>query len=181
MNSLSSLAAYDMGYVRGAQLADRIESTLTSVEALERHEGHLLNWYDTENLAPLAPRYVSTVDSGNWAGALMALSVGLREIAESADDDERACAGAADTAGGLAEALAALEHRPHLPIPIRSNCRHATRELDLARSRRDGRDATGSAAAARRRNRGTIRRPWGPRIPRRSASGADAGRALASH
>ena len=38
-----------------------------TVESLERHEGHLLNWYDTTSLAPLAPRYVSTVDSGNLA------------------------------------------------------------------------------------------------------------------
>ena len=62
-------------------LAARVEDTLTTVEALERHEGHLLNWYDTQTLAPLAPRYVSTVDSGNLAGAWMALSAGLREVA----------------------------------------------------------------------------------------------------
>ncbi len=49
------------------------------MEGLERHEGHLLNWYDTESLAPLPPRYVSTVDSGNLAGALMALAEGLRQ------------------------------------------------------------------------------------------------------
>ena len=44
--------------------------TLTTLEGLERHEGHFLNWYDTATLAPLHPRYVSTVDSGNLAGAL---------------------------------------------------------------------------------------------------------------
>ena len=49
------------------------------MEGLERHEGHLLNWYDTQSLAALPPRYVSTVDSGNLAGALMALASGLRE------------------------------------------------------------------------------------------------------
>src|SRR5437867_55164 len=134
MGLLSALAAHDLGYLRSAQLADRIESTLASVEALERHEGHLLNWYDTENLAPLAPRYVSTVDSGNLAGALMALSVGLREIAAGADDEERACAGCSDTAGVLAEALAALERRPHLATPTRSNCRHALLELGALRA-----------------------------------------------
>ena len=54
--------------------------------ALERHEGHLLNWYDTKSLAPLRPRYVSTVDSGNLAAALIALAHGLREIAERPPD-----------------------------------------------------------------------------------------------
>ena len=49
------------------------------MEGLERYEGHLLNWYDTQSLAPLPPRYVSTVDSGNLAGALMTLAEGLRE------------------------------------------------------------------------------------------------------
>jgi len=134
MGLLSSLAAHDLGYLSRVQLADRIESTLASVEALERHEGHLLNWYDTENLAPLAPRYVSTVDSGNLAGALMTLSVGLREIADGAEDDERACGGASDTAGVLAEALVALERRMQAPASIRSNYRNAFRELDAIRS-----------------------------------------------
>src|SRR5690606_4827282 len=40
-------------------------------------EGHLLNWYDTRTLEPLQPAYVSTVDSGNLAGALLALSAAL--------------------------------------------------------------------------------------------------------
>jgi cyclic beta-1,2-glucan synthetase len=54
MGLLSTLAAHDLGYLATDQLAERIDATLTSVEALERHEGHLLNWYDTESLAPLA-------------------------------------------------------------------------------------------------------------------------------
>ena len=58
----------------------RIDATLTTVEGLERHEGHLLNWYDTRTLAPLPPAYVSTVDSGNLAGALLTLSVALRDL-----------------------------------------------------------------------------------------------------
>jgi cellobiose phosphorylase len=133
MGLLSTLAAHDLGYLGSAPLADRIESTLASVEALERHEGHLLNWYDTENLAPLAPRYVSTVDSGNLAGALMALSAGLREMAEGEEHEERACAGASDTAGVLAEELFALEHRAQAAAPLRSSCRFAQRELDALR------------------------------------------------
>ena len=52
---------------------------------MERHEGHWLNWYDTETLAPLQPAYVSTVDSGNLAGAFVALASGLREVAAGAD------------------------------------------------------------------------------------------------
>src|SRR5207249_362067 len=152
MGLLSTLAAHDLGYLDSGQLANRIENTLASVEALERHEGHLLNWYDTESLAPLAPRYVSTVDSGNLAGALMALSAGLREIAEGEEDEERACAGASDTAGVLAEVLTTLEYRAHAATPLRSSCRFAQRELDALRETL-GADEPGHArleAASRR-------------------------------
>jgi len=50
---------------------------------MERHEGHLLNWYDTSTLSSLLPRYVSTVDSGNLAGALMTLAEGLRDFPQA--------------------------------------------------------------------------------------------------
>ena len=40
---------------------------------LERHRGHFYNWYDTRTLAPLMPRYVSTVDSGNLSAHLLTL------------------------------------------------------------------------------------------------------------
>ena len=37
---------------------------------MQRYRGHFYNWYDTRTLEPLAPRYISTVDSGNLAGYL---------------------------------------------------------------------------------------------------------------
>jgi cyclic beta-1,2-glucan synthetase len=79
MGLLATLAARDLGFITKDDLASRIDATLTTMEGLERFEGHLLNWYDTQSLAPLAPAYVSTVDSGNLAGALIALAGGLRE------------------------------------------------------------------------------------------------------
>jgi cyclic beta-1,2-glucan synthetase len=83
MGLLSALAAHDLGFLGAGALADRLDATLTTVEGLERHEGHLFNWYDTLTLAPLAPRYVSTVDSGNLAGALIAVAEGLRALARA--------------------------------------------------------------------------------------------------
>ena len=61
-------------------LVTRLDATLTTVEGLEQFEGHLLNWYDTETLAPLQPAYVSTVDSGNLAGALVTLAAALPRL-----------------------------------------------------------------------------------------------------
>jgi cyclic beta-1,2-glucan synthetase len=82
MGLLSTMAAHDLGLIPTGELIERVDSTLTTLEGLERLEGHLFNWYDTESLAPLPPRYVSTVDSGNLAGALMALAEGLRQLAQ---------------------------------------------------------------------------------------------------
>jgi cellobiose phosphorylase len=81
MSLLSSLAAHDLGYLTTAALVARVDRTLTTLESLERFEGHFLNWYDTSTREPLRPHYVSTVDSGNLAGALIALGHGLRQIA----------------------------------------------------------------------------------------------------
>jgi cyclic beta-1,2-glucan synthetase len=80
MGLLSTLAAHDLGFIGVPELSERIESVMTTMEGMERHEGHLYNWYDTHSLAPLLPRYVSTVDSGNLAGALIAAAGGLREL-----------------------------------------------------------------------------------------------------
>src|SRR4029077_11107902 len=77
---LATLAAHYFGFIDTDDLTSRVDRTLTTVESLERFEGHLLNWYDTRTLAPLAPAYVSTVDSGNLAGALLTLSVALQRL-----------------------------------------------------------------------------------------------------
>ena len=73
---LSNLAARDFGYVSAGELLRRTEETLSSMEGLERHHGHFLNWYDTRTLKPLQPPYISTVDSGNLAGHLLTLGPG---------------------------------------------------------------------------------------------------------
>ena len=83
MGLLSVLSAHDLGFIDTGELLERVDAALTSMEGLERIEGHLYNWYDTLSLAPLEPRYVSTVDSGNLAGALIALTEGLRELPTS--------------------------------------------------------------------------------------------------
>jgi len=79
---LANLAAYDFGYLSGAELADRCALTLGTMNKLERFKGHFCNWYDTQSLSTLFPRYVSTVDSGNLAGHLLTLRQGLLGLPE---------------------------------------------------------------------------------------------------
>ena len=85
MTLLSTLSAYDLDLITIETLIERLDGTLTTVDRLEHFEGHLLNWYDTQTLEPLLPKYVSTVDSGNFAAALLTLASGLREIAGRSD------------------------------------------------------------------------------------------------
>jgi cyclic beta-1,2-glucan synthetase len=65
------IAARDFGWIGAIETAERLEATLGTLQKMARDHGHFLNWYDTTNLSPLNPRYVSTVDSGNLAGALL--------------------------------------------------------------------------------------------------------------
>ena len=74
------LPAYQTALAAGMDLHADLDADL-KLESLERFEGHLLNWYDTRTLAPLPPAYISTVDSGNLAGALLTLSVALSQMA----------------------------------------------------------------------------------------------------
>ena len=78
---ISTLAAHDLGYIGLRALVDRLEKTMTTLESLERHKGHFYNWYRTDTLQDLPPAYISTVDSGNMLGCLVALRGGLREKA----------------------------------------------------------------------------------------------------
>ncbi len=74
-----------LGWIDTAQLLARCEATLMTLDALERHRGHFLNWYDTRSLVPLTPMYVSTVDSGNLCGHLLALAGACADTIENID------------------------------------------------------------------------------------------------
>ena len=129
MGLLATLAAHDLGYVTTRELVTRVEGTLDTVEGLESHEGHLFNWYDTESLAPLIPRYVSTVDSGNLAASLLTLASGLEELATVAQTRGQLLEGVRDTAALLAAAAAppritrAMEADDRGLVPLRGIAR----------------------------------------------------------
>jgi hypothetical protein len=69
-------AACELGYLTLPEFADLTLKTLHSVLQLRRARGHLLNWYDTRSQEPLAPHFISTVDSGNLAASLITLKQG---------------------------------------------------------------------------------------------------------
>ncbi|QDK38461.1 GH36-type glycosyl hydrolase domain-containing protein [Bdellovibrio sp. NC01] len=78
---LSALSARDLGYIGLRNCVLRFKNTFETLEQMERFRGHLFNWYDTKNLEPLYPRYISTVDSGNFAGYLLVIKQACQEKA----------------------------------------------------------------------------------------------------
>ena len=90
---LSTLAARDFGYLSTAGVIDRLEPTFGTLLRMQRYRGHFYNWYDTRTLVPLAPTYISTVDSGNFAGYLLTLKGGLDRLVDyrAGDRRPRAC------------------------------------------------------------------------------------------
>ncbi len=83
LSLLASLTAWDFGYISTGRLLERTRLALDAMDRLERYQGHFYNWYDTLSMKPLSPFYVSSVDSGNLAGALVALCGGLTELRQS--------------------------------------------------------------------------------------------------
>ncbi|WP_333679353.1 glucoamylase family protein [Dyella sp.] len=77
LSLLSCLAAYDFGYITAGRMLERVAKTVQTLQGMSRYRGHLYNWYDTVTLQPLAPHYVSSVDSGNLAAHLLVLRPGL--------------------------------------------------------------------------------------------------------
>jgi cyclic beta-1,2-glucan synthetase len=95
---LSAATARDFAWIGTAEAAERLDATLTTMGRLARFRGHFLNWYDTADRRPLDPPYVSTVDSGNLAGHLIALANACHEWTVRAPNP-------AQRLGGIADAL----------------------------------------------------------------------------
>jgi cyclic beta-1,2-glucan synthetase len=77
---LSTTVAHDFGWIGLADAAQRLEDTFGTLDGLRRFHGHYFNWYDLHDLRPLDPVYVSTVDSGNLAGHLIAVAQACRDF-----------------------------------------------------------------------------------------------------
>ncbi|MEM7053895.1 MAG: glycosyltransferase family 2 protein, partial [Pseudomonadota bacterium] len=67
----AGLAAHDFGWIDSLSLLAWLRNITDTMARMPRFRGHWYNWYETQNLKPLNPTYVSTVDSGNLAAALL--------------------------------------------------------------------------------------------------------------
>ncbi|MFI4912390.1 MAG: GH36-type glycosyl hydrolase domain-containing protein [Sedimentisphaeraceae bacterium JB056] len=103
----SNLAACDFGYISERKLIENVSNTFKTLEELPRYHGHFYNWYDTRTLHAFHPRYISTADSGNLTGSLIALRGGLEELINKPILSEKWLEGLNDTTQILFDELQA--------------------------------------------------------------------------
>jgi cyclic beta-1,2-glucan synthetase len=105
---LATSSAHDLGYVGALELVEREELTFSTLAQLGRFHGHFFNWYNTNTLEPLLPQYISTVDSGNLAGHLIAVKQGFVEFPENKLFDRCVIDGFCDTVDAVTVEAARL-------------------------------------------------------------------------
>lgn len=132
---LSIVSARDFGWLGTAEAVDRIDATLTTMQGMARHRGHFFNWYDTRDLRALAPRYVSSVDSGNLAAHLITLANACAEWRRAEPNAPRARAGIDDA---LRLALAVPLEQDLVPAAARAAMGTALDGLVRAWRKQDG-------------------------------------------
>jgi cyclic beta-1,2-glucan synthetase len=82
-----------MGWIGQRAALQRLHDTLQTIQRMPRFRGHLYNWHDTRDLRVLDPAYVSSVDSGNLAGHLIAVAQTCRAWTVEPPRDDRMSSG----------------------------------------------------------------------------------------
>lgn len=70
LGMLAVISAYDLKYENLEDTVSLLKKMLDTVSSLQKWNGHLYNWYNLKDLSPLIPRYISSVDNGNFVGYL---------------------------------------------------------------------------------------------------------------
>ena len=83
LSLLAVISASDLGYIDKTRALELLKEMLLTIESLPKWNGHLYNWYQIKTKEPLIPRYISTVDSGNFVGYLFVVKSFLKEITDN--------------------------------------------------------------------------------------------------
>jgi cyclic beta-1,2-glucan synthetase len=117
---LSVMSARDFGWIGFEETIRRLEETVSTIDRMPKYRGHLFNWYKTDTLETMEPKYVSAVDSGNLAGHLIAVSSMCRDWAEAPSAHVQGnLDGIGDVASILSEVLADLPDDRKTVRPLR--------------------------------------------------------------
>ncbi len=89
MYLLSLCAARKLQLLDSDEMLTAMRNTVQTLEKLEKWHGNLYNWYDLNTLAPLPPRFVSSVDAGNCHICLLAAAQCARRYMHEGDASVR--------------------------------------------------------------------------------------------
>ncbi|MBR5231708.1 MAG: hypothetical protein IKW00_05610 [Clostridia bacterium] len=89
MYLLSLCAARKLELMDSDEMLTSMLRTVETLEKLEKWHGNFYNWYDLEGLAPLHPRFVSSVDAGNCHVCLLAAAQCARRYMHEGDKSVR--------------------------------------------------------------------------------------------
>ncbi len=79
MSMMAILAAQEFDFIDVKDTLIYFDKIFTTLEKLEKWNGHLYNWINIHTLEKMAPNYVSSVDSANLAAALLTVKSYLKE------------------------------------------------------------------------------------------------------
>ena len=116
---LAVASAREFGWIGMRECLSRIEATLATLHRLEIYNGHFFNWYDTRDLRPLDPRYISSVDSGNLAGHLIALANICEQWATTPQDPRENLLGIEDILNVIQEEYGDIPNDRRTARPLR--------------------------------------------------------------
>lgn len=116
LSLLAGFSSYKFGYISISNFIERTTNTVNTLSAMERHKGHFYNWYNIETLSPLQPRYISTVDSGNFIGHILVLKQGILSLPKEKIAGVKIMEGLRDTFLVLKDTLSKKEKEVLLPL-----------------------------------------------------------------
>jgi len=87
LGMLAVISSYDLKFENLEDSINLLEKIINTVSGLQKWNGHLYNWYNLNNLQPLTPRFISSVDSGNFVGYLYVVLQFLESIGELSNDN----------------------------------------------------------------------------------------------
>jgi len=88
LSLLVVISAIDLKFIEKEQGEKLLEKILDTVSSLQTWNGHLYNWYNIKTKEPLFPRYISTVDSGNFIGYLYVTKSYIEQIQNKEQKDK---------------------------------------------------------------------------------------------
>lgn len=79
LSLVSIISAYEINLIDFNKAITLINNIIDTVQKLNKWHGHLFNWYNIKTLEVMYPRFISSVDSGNFVASLMVVKGFLKK------------------------------------------------------------------------------------------------------